>query len=287
MSNIKQNCIKISQIVLAVNFLCISAFAQSDNVVSRKPANFVPDEDMIVVPLIVERDFIEEFHNAHKGNFTAAKKKIDYWRSQEQYAKDYGLEDAQWIHLPSADEKFRFFERNYMRFLKKDLERSTNKGVQDTVSSWTADDELDSIQAAEYQDKVIVHAKRKSGKKIIIKSKTVKVGKRTLKFDIQPRLEIGMIKIRLKAEYFELRAWLGANGDQEINLKTGIKSTGTRALVNYYVDDTRLLAAVDQTLKKNWSLRITHQKDFTDINKFNDTIVSETNRIQVRFGATF
>ena len=62
--------------------------------VGRSPANFVPDDDEIVVPIIVEKNFMEEFHEKHEADFREARTKLTFWMQQEQYAQDYGLENT-------------------------------------------------------------------------------------------------------------------------------------------------------------------------------------------------
>ena len=65
------------------------------------------------------------------------------------------------------------------------------------------------------------------------------------------------------------------------------KSTNTRAFMNYYVDQTRILAAVDQKLSRHWSLRLTHNKDFDKADDWNRSGDAENNIFQLRFNMGF
>lgn len=278
-------CKKYLHFVLAVYILgsVSNAFAQN----WRKPANFVPDDDMIVVPMIIENNYIDEFHQKNKKRFDGARKKLNYWLSQEQYAQDYGLEGTGIVKLPSEDQKMQFFQRNYMRYLSKDFERTTNEGIQSTLEEWTADDEIDAIKMVEMHEKVIIRARRNRGQADLKKSKAVKVGKDKFRFGFQPRLEIGMVKFTMKSNYFYATAFMGVNGKQEVKLEKKFKKTRTKTFVNYYIDETKVLAALDQPLYGKLSFRYTHSKDFDDPEKFNETTVFEDNIFQLRFNIRY
>lgn len=265
---------------------CLSTFAQG-NLVMRKPANFVPDDDMIIVPMVVERNFIEDFNEKHKSEFKSARKKLDYWMTQEQYAEDYGLEDTGVVVLPTADQKERFFRKNYLRFMQKDVEKSNQAVVNELVNDWNTNDEIDSIEANEQRDEFIVKAKRNKGQRVYTAKKEVKVAGTRFKFDIQPRVEMGMMKVRIDTPIFRVRAWIGINGNQEVKISRKFTSTNTKAMVNYYIEQNRLLSVVDQPLAKNWSMRLTHDKIVKDFDSINQTGTSENNSLQFRFGMGF
>lgn len=278
-----------TQLLVAAYFLVISsssAFCQEVEI-GRKPANFVPDDDAIIVPMVIEKNFIDEFHEKHEDTFKSARKKLKYWLTQEQYAKDYGLENTGMVNLPTAEEKEKFLQRNYLRFISKDVEKSTNKGLQNSWEQWTADDEIDAITAVELHEKVLIKAQKNQGKSALKATKTVKVGTDNLKFGFQPRVEIGMMKFTLTSKHFKARAWVGVNGNQELNVEKRFKTTGTKAFVNYYIEETRLLAALDQRLARHWSLRATHAKDFDNFENINQSITYEDNIVQLRFNMGF
>jgi hypothetical protein len=256
--------------------------------IGRKPANFVPDDDMIVVPLNIERSVYEDFNEKHKHKFAASKKRMDFWLSQEQYAIDYGLEDASFIYRPSQEEKINFFKRNYLRFISKDIQRSNQQTLRQTWQSWTADDEIDAIEQQEKSEKYIVKAQGNSSPKVNKSVEArIKVGKKKFKFRIQPRVEQGMVKITLDTDYIDVKAWLGANGNQEIKISQRFSKTGTNALLYYYIDQTRVLASVDQRLYRGLNLRVTHEKDISNFDSFFMAGEAENNTMQLRFSMAF
>ena len=286
MFNLK--CKKFIQYIVGVYFLGIFSIPCHSQV-GRAPANFVPDDDEIIVPIIVEKNFIDEFHEKHADQFQVARKRLQDWLQQEQYAKDYGLENSGVVDTPTEDEKVKFLNRNYLRFLSKDVERSTNSNLRDTLEDWTTDDEIDAISAVELHEKVIVHAKKQNGEKIIKEEKSIKVGKDTFKFGFQPRLEMGMVKFTVQSKYFKARAWVGVNGNQELKLERRFKSTNTKAMVNYYIDEERALAVIDQRIVDHLYLRFTHTKEFNpDLDVAADEeVIPENNIMQLRFNMGF
>lgn len=279
-----------------------SVYGSEDAMVGRKPANFVPDDDMIVVPMVIEKNIMQRFNEKHQERFYGARKQLELWLSQEQYAQDYGLEDAGFLRIPSPQEKQRFFERNYLRFISKDVERSTNRSIQDSWERWTADEEIDAIEAVEQHEKVLIYAKKKRGKEDKKIEKSVSVGKDRLRFGFQPRLEIGMFKFTLQSNHFYARAWVGVNGNQEVNIERRIQLTNTKIMGNYYIDEEKLLVAIDQPLVKNWSLRFTHTKYYNidatiarleesaledDSQTLLGDVITEDNIAQIRFNMGF
>lgn len=279
---------KVLQLVLLTS-LCKAIPCQAQGI-SRAPANYVPDDDMIIVPIVIERNSIHEFNERHEEKFQNAKKQLRQWINDQEYAEAYGLEGTGAVRLPTQQEKQRFFERNYLRFLTKDVENANNEFVQETIDEITADEELATIETFEARDEYIVKAKKEAtGSENAVKElkSEVKVGKEKFKFNFQPRVEMGMIKVTFKSSYFNARAWVGINGNQEFKLFRRFKSTGTKAQVNYFYEQQRVLASIDQPLAPNWSLRLTHDRQEAAPELNNITEDRENNVIQIRFGKRF
>ena len=281
------NCKIYIQILGAVYLLVsFSSWAKNDSA-GRAPCNFVPDDDVIVVPMVIEKNFIDEFHDKHQAEFHSAKKTLRYWISQEQYAIDYGLENTGIVTLPTTEEKERFLQKHYLRFLSKDVEKSTNRGLENKWKEWTADDEIDAINSLELHEKVIVKAKNSKGQVDLKATKSVQVGEKNWKFGFHPRVEIGMVKFTMESEYLKGRAWLGINGNQEIKLERKFVSTKSSAFMNYYVDEAKVLAAFDQRLTSHWIFRMTHSKDFDYEEDLDESTHPEDNVFQFRFNIRF
>jgi hypothetical protein len=244
---------------------------------------------MIVVPLNIQGNFYEDFNTRHRKKFSASKKKMEYWLSQEQYARDYGLEDTGFISLPSEEVKKDFLKRNYLRFISRDVKESNQRTLKSIAKSWSSDDEIDAIREQEEREKFIVKARKTRGATANSQAleARIKVGKKKFKLRFQPRIEMGMLKIKFSSEYLNFQAWLGANGKQEIKFEKKLSGWGTKALLLYYIDETRLLATVDQRIMKGLDLRFTHEKDIDKFSRFFRAADEEINTIQLRFRMGF
>ena len=254
---------------------------------SRAPASYILDDDMIVVPINVEKTFVDEIHEEYKGAFDAHRKTVENWMRNEELAEAYGLENRGIFQTSTLQQRQNFLQRNYLRFFSQKVQQDTNQGLQNWWQDWNTDDEIDSINNLEKQEKILVKAKRSSGQGTFDKKTSAKVGKQEFKFGLQPRLELGMIKVTLDSPYFKARAWLGANGNQEIKFERNFSTTKTRAMVNYYMDQERVLAAIDQRLNHRWSLRFTHDKQLNALSPNLAAPSSENNIMQLRFGMGF
>lgn len=279
-----RDCLKLVQSLCFVSVL-ISSLSFSRGF--RAPANIVPDDDMIIVPLNIEGSMYEDFNEKHKEKFKASRQKLEIWMQNEQYAQDYGLEGTGSVNLPTQQEKEDFLQRNYLRFISKDVQRSTNQELKETWSSLTTNDEIDSISEREDREEYFVKAKKSAGTKQAELETRIKVGTKKFKLRFQPRLEQGMMKITLDSEFIGMKALIGINGNQEVEFKRSFRSTGTKALLYYYIDESRVLASVDQNIKGYLSLRFAHEKDLDGFGQFFNTGNSEINSLQVRFNMGF
>lgn len=279
-----RNCLKNVQNICFVSVL-ISSFSMARGF--RAPANIVPDDDMIIVPLNIEGNIYEDFNEKYKDKFKASRQKLELWMQNEQYAKDYGLEGTGAVNLPTQDQKEDFLKRNYLRFITKDVQRSTNGTLNETWSNLTTNDEIDAISEREDREEYFIRAKNSNAGKEPQLETRIKVGKRKFKLRFQPRFEQGAMKITLKSEFIDLKALLGVNGNQEVKFERKWKSTNTKALLYYYIDESRVLASVDQKIKGKLTLRFTHEKDLDGFSQFFHAGNSEINSVQVRFNVGF
>jgi hypothetical protein len=68
------------------------------------------------------------------------------------------------------------------------------------------------------------------------------------RFNFQPRVEQGLIILRMEGPIVDVRAWVAANGETEINAERKFETTGTRFFVNYFAHEGRYLSVMDQDL---------------------------------------
>lgn len=264
------------------------AQAQNMSRIDRAPANFVPDDDLIEVPVVIEKNFMDKVHDENRSHMENARKEVQNWQIQTELATAYGLDKSGIYNIPDQNQAMNFVQRNYLRFVSQRVERNSNEGLQNLWQQWTTDDEIDSIKEYENHEKYIIKAqKERGGNNKLQATKEVKVGKEQFKLDFQPRLEMGMVKIQLRSGLFNMKAWVGVNGNQEVQLTRRIKMTKTDLSARYYVDQGRALAAVDQRISDSWSLRLTHDKAVESFGSISETGLSENNIIQLRFQIGF
>lgn len=272
--------------ILATLLLNDLASAQSSKI-GRAPANFVPDDDLIEVPMVYEKGILDDFHKENKQAFTQSKKSVEFWQTQSELAEAYGLENRGIYITPNQQQRQNFMQRNYLRFLTQRIERNSNQGIANAWEEWTTDDEIDSLKNYEEHEEYIIKAKKERGGSVKLdKTQKVKVGKKEFKVDFQPRLEMGMVKVQVKSSYFNLKAWVGVNGNQEVQAYKKF-STGTDIQARYYIDQGRVLAAVDQDLNQNWSLRFSHDRTLEESDNYDLLEHTENNILQLRFSMGF
>jgi hypothetical protein len=242
--------------------LLLSHFAfAGDAGVGRKPANFVPDEDMIIVPIYIEKNFIDEINEDNKREIQGLRTRVETWILNDEYARNYGQEDRGIVNTPSPERRQAFFERTYLRFITKRVERDTNEEVQDWWEENNAqDDEIESIDRQNARDTGYVIKAQKNKEESLGTKKKVKVGKDEFKFEAQPRLELGAVKFTMDSPYVDVTYWLGVNDNSEINLTRNFKSTNTRMMLNYYFEQARMLGIIDQKITRGVSARFTYDK---------------------------
>ncbi|MDA8792657.1 hypothetical protein N9N67_05395 [Bacteriovoracaceae bacterium] len=257
----------------------------------RQVANFLPDEELIIVPYREEKGYVEKIHDKNKNQIVSMRTRVQDWIRTEEFANNHGLTNLPVYQTSTAQQRRTYFERNYLRFFTRDLEQSTNQGLQNWWESWTIDDEIDSIEQVSSREPFLLSEHNNNGKinklasrKEIELSSSSKSKKKRKKFRIgtQPRLEQGAFLITMSSFIADGRVFLAANGRHEITLRRRFKSIRTRTLVNYYVYDKRLLASADKKLNDRWSVRLSH-----DRRNMSTSTESQDDRIQLNYRIGF
>lgn len=257
------------------------------NKISRAPASYILNDDIIVTPVNVESNFIEKLNEKHAESFDRHRKVVENWQRNEELAKIYGLENRGVFQTTTLEQRQRFLQRNYLRFITKEVEMDANQGMQNIWQQWNDDDEYESIKNVSLQEVKIASTKKEQGLPGFSRSKTVNEGKDRIKFGFRPYLEMGMFKVSMDTNYFKAKGWLGVNGNQEVNVEKYIKLSQTKFMYNYYIEQQRSLAIIDQKVTDKISLRYTHRKTFEDFGTITSSGINENNIFQIRFGMGF
>lgn len=272
--------------------LCFASIAQAQP--WRAPANYVPDDDMIVVPIYIDRTFIDKVNEDNEKSISQSKKKVEQWIKNDEYARAYGLEGTGAFPTTTPAQRRAFFEKTYLRYVSRKLETDTNEGISDWWNEYNQDDEIENIDNRNKEESYVVKAtKRKTGINKISKKTSKKVGgkkKKKLNFSSQLRPEIGAVKFGMESFLFDATVWVGANGKNELNVERKFKKIKLRAMGNYYLEENKLLGVLDKKLIPKWSLRYSHEKWLDDRGNYADLETGalrnrpqEDNKLQLQF----
>lgn len=260
------------------------AFAQN---VKRAPASYIVNDDLIVTPLEINRNFFTELNSKYASNFDEHRKIVENWQRNDEMAKQYGLEDRGVFKTTTLEQRQRFVQRNYLRFITKEVEVDTNNGIENFWNRWNTNDEAEAIKNISDQEVKISETKKEMGLPGLNSSRTANEGKDEIKLSFKPYVEMGMVKISADTDYFKIKGWFGINGNQEVNVERKILSTNTNLMFNYFLDHKRSFTIIDQEIYQNVTLRYTHDKQIEQFGGITRSGQSENNIIQIRFGMGF
>lgn len=258
----------------------------------RKPANYVPDDDVIVVPVVYEDNIFVKMKEDESPQIKRTRNQIRAWLERQEFEQAWGLQDRGIYNYPDQDERIEFFQRTYLRYLSKRAERTVTEDVQEGIKeswrSWTARDEVDAIKAnQESSDFIADNKDSKIARKLTVK-KTVKTAKKQkLKFSLQPRIEQGLVKMKAENDFVKVSAWVGVNNTQELRVEHNNPDWGFNAMTNYYIHRNELLVSLNQKIHPLVTASYTYREEVggTGSNSFSD---KSTEAIyQVRFGMAF
>lgn len=238
--------------------------------VSRAPASYIPDDDVIVKPVDNELSFYQQYvASDNSKDVVNSRNQLKVWNDNQQFADQYGMDSSlagSPFYVPTQDEKLEYFKSKYMRYLRSKGEQPLKDTPKNWYQNYRASNEVDTIDEMEAHFKKTT-SKSNSGKTLpgAFQAKEVSVWKKT-SFIFQPRLDQGLVIVGFKSPIAYARAWVGVNGRAEFNVQQTYEKTGTRFMVNYYADTGRYFTTVDQRLVENVYARVTSQKnpDSTD-----------------------
>lgn len=231
----------------------------------RAPANYVPDDDIILRPVQNELSFYQQYVASDKSDeVVESRNQIKVWNDNQVFADQYGLDSnlaGSAFFVPTPEEKWEYFKNRYMRYLRRKGEQPLRDAPKNWYQEYRASNEVDTID--ELEDKFKKSQKRNSPSKNIsetFRAKEVNLWKET-KFIFQPRVDQALVVVGIKGPIAYARAWVGVNGRTEINIRKDIESIGFRAMYNYETDTRKYFTSIDQRLVSNVYLRLTSSKD--------------------------
>lgn len=241
------------------------AQVQTKNYVTRKPASYVPDDDVIVKPVDNELSFYQQYvASDNSQEVTVSRNQIKIWNDNQQFADQYGMDSTlagSSFFVPTPDQKFEYFKDRYMRYLRNRGEQPLKDAPKNWYEDYRASNEVDTIDQMEERFKKN-NGTGRTEKDLpeVLQTKKISLWKKT-NFIFQPRVDQGLVVVGIKGPIAYARAWVGVNGKTEINIQKSVDSVGFRFMVNYYADTGRYFTSVDQRIYNNLSARVTSQKN--------------------------
>lgn len=246
-----------------VTSLCWGQVIQ-DTLVARRPASYVPDDDVIIKPVDNELSFYQQYVASDNSEaVVTTRNQIKIWNDNQQFADQYGLDTrlaGSPYFVPTPEEKFEFFKDRYMRYLRRKGEQPFKDMPKEWYQEFRASREVDTIDEMEARFRSTTK-KTVSNKElpVALQQKEVSIWKQT-RFIFQPRIEQGLVIVGIRGPIAYARAWVGLNGETEVNVQKSIDSIGFRMMFNYYAHTGEYFTSVDQRIVDNLYARFTSQK---------------------------
>lgn len=234
--------------------------------ISREPASYIPDDDVIVKPVDNELSFYQQYVASDQSvDVVQSRNQLKIWNDNQQFADQYGMDSTlagSAFFVPTPEEKWEYFKERYMRYLRQKGEQPFKDMPKSWYNDYRASNEVDTIDEMEARFKASTKKSSvtKSALPSALQEKEVSLWKKT-KFIFQPRLDQGIVIVGLKTPWGRARAWVGVNGETEVNIQQTYDSIGLRVMYNYFAHSGRYFTSVDQRLMENVYARVTSNKD--------------------------
>jgi hypothetical protein len=250
------------QLGLSLGLLCTGVcLAQAPK---RMPASYIPDDDVIIKPEANEISFYQQHVASDKSDdVVKARNQLKVWNDNQVFASQYGMNTnmaGSQYFVPDEDAKWQYFKDKYLRYLRRKGEAPLKDMPKNWYQDYRASNEIDTIDEMEARfKKTSTTTTRGTLLPKSLQEKEVSVWKNT-KFVFQPRLDQGLVIVGLRAKKTDARAWVGVNGQTEVNIQHRIDSIGFRVMFNYYAHTGKYFTSVDQRLMENVYARYTASK---------------------------
>ncbi len=265
---------RIRQVGL-VACLITTSYAQGQSspvtsaVVSRTPASYIPDDDVIVKPVDNEITFYQRFVLSDQSDdVVRSRNQLKVWQDNQTFSEQYGMDSSlqgSAYFVPTQEVKLEYFKTRYMRYLRSKGEQPFKDMPKTWYQEFRASNEVDTIDELESRFKKTNKTTR-SGNALpkAFQEKEVKITKK-MKLIFQPRLDQGLVIVGFKTPVAYARAWVAANGQSEVNIQQTYDSIGMRIMYNHYLDTGKYFTSLDQRLVDNVYARVTSNKDPTGV----------------------
>ena len=231
----------------------------------RLPASYIPDDDVIVKPEANEVSLYQKYINSDQSqNVVQMRNQLKIWNDNQVFAQQYGLSTdlvGSAYFVPDEEAKWQYFKDRYLRYMRRRGEQPLKDAPKNWYQEYRASNEVDTIDEMESRFKR-TNKKTTAGNALpsSLRAKEVSLWKKT-KFVFQPRVDQGLVIVGVRTPFADARAWVGVNGETEINVQQNYESIGLRAMFNYYAHSGKYFTSVDQRIMENVYARYTASKD--------------------------
>jgi hypothetical protein len=249
----------------------------------RGPASYIPDDDLIVKPVDNTISFYQKYVGSDQSdNVMQARNQLKVWNDNQQFADQYGLSTdlvGSAYFVPTPEEKWDYFKDRYLRYLRRRGEQPFKDMPKNWYQEYRASNEVDTIDEMEAR---FTGGKAQSPSSSLVpqsqRSKEVSFWK-SMRFIFQPRVDQGLVIVGVRSRLIYARAWVGVNGETEVNVQHQQDKIGFRAMFNYYAHSGQYFTSLDQRLAENLFARYTISRD--PLNDIND------NTLMLLYGKSF
>lgn len=250
---------------LSVTSLVFGQTAPKPQLMTRMPASYVPDDDVIVKPVDNELSFYQKYVASDtSADVVNTRNQLKVWNDNQTFADQWNMDTSLAgtpYYVPTQKEKWVYFNNKYLRYLRARGEQPFKEMPKTWYEQYRASNEVDTIDELEGRFKKTTK-KSSSGSSLPepLQAKEVSVWKKTTLI-FQPRLDQGMAIVGFKSPVAYARAWVGVNGKTEVNVQQSFDSIGFRAMYNYYANTGKYFTSFDQRIVENLYARFTSSKD--------------------------
>lgn len=203
---------------------------------SRLPGNYIPSEEVISAPEAKGSWAENILAEDNRGVLRSMKKEIAKWESEQEYARNWHLEDTGLYNSLTDDEKKRFISRRSLKYLDK---RITGE-----------------IKQADEGSKLHTLGQVQSALKPTSK---IDISK-SLRFRFKAQVLQGSASVRVENPYVETTANFDIGGEKRVVVSRQIAAVDVRTWVDYDVTDSTYIAVIRKRLNKRWSTQISSEQ---------------------------
>ena len=269
--------------IILLSGICHGQITTQVKAPMRAPASYIPDDDVIVKPIENEISFYQQYVGSDESREVVdARNQIKVWNDNQIFANQYGLSTeliGSPYFVPTEEEKWQYFKDRYLRYLRRKGEQPLKDMPKNWYQEYRASNEVDTID--EMEARFQKTNKKTTGGSVLPKSlqaKEVSIWKKT-KFVFQPRVDQGLVIVGFRGPGLDARAWVGLNGETEVNFQHRIDKIGFRAMFNYYAHTGQYFTSLDQRIMENVYARYTTSR--------NPTTQVTDNTVMLLYGKSF